>query len=279
MIISKRRTIEDIIIETLAKNPYTEGPDLVSFVKKVRQNSSKQAVYHALNYLLRDEVVAKVDGKYFLSKVWLLKLQSMFLRSDDTVDTIFNLNEGDSISYRFPSFITADTYWAHLFHILMDWMPNTKPIFVWYPHDWFVVGRREIEKNIFNKINALEKRKFIAIKGKTVLDQEFRKGWSTPNISISTGAKPIDQTKTDTVYINIFDDYIIEVFIDNKLAQEIESFYQQTQKLDSENIQIFINIVSKKYPVRIKISKKSEKAKKMRRKIARDFAIPTIYEM
>jgi hypothetical protein len=271
MLISKRQSIEDLIVEYLAQDPYIEGPDLVSLIQKSRPKTSKQAVYHAMGFLIKNEIAAKVDGKYFLSKIWLLRLRNLLLDKDNPVDAVFNLREGESISYRFPSLLTADTYWAHIFHMLTEWIPENRPVFAWYPHDWFAIGRRDVERNIFDEFEKKNKRKFMSVQGKTALDQEFRKFWATKHVAISTNAKPIFDNDT---YVNVFDDYIIEVTIDRKLAGEIEGFYQEAKTLDAEGTKKLIDIVSKKHPVRIRISKKKEKASVLRRRMAKEFAIP-----
>ncbi len=44
MILSKKQSIEDLIVETLAKKPYIEGVELISAISKLRPHTTKQIV-------------------------------------------------------------------------------------------------------------------------------------------------------------------------------------------------------------------------------------------
>lgn len=271
---SKKQSIEDIIIETLAKNPYTLGPDLLLLIQKIRPKTTKQALYSALKSLIESETVAKIGSKYFLSRLWLQKINKLFKTQKEKEvvrDVIFDLKEKESISYHFPSLLVCDTYWAHVFNLLIDWIPKDSPTFVWNPHEIFTVGRIQIEKDIFWEFQEKNKYAFFITRGETPLDMEFKKTWKNDYVSISTDNKLKFE---NSYYLNIFKDFIIEVFLDEKLTKEIDNFYKNTPKLNPENIKLFENLLSKKYPVRMKISRKKEKASLLRKKLSKDFYIP-----
>lgn len=272
MISSHKQSIEDLIVELLAKYPYSDGVELVKYVQQLRPGTVKQAVYTALSSLLKNEVVSKIGGKYFLSRVWLNRINKLFQNKRQIAsDTVFELEEGESISYYFPSLLTCDTYWAHVFDLLIEWIPETRPIIIWSPHQWFAVGRRDAELDIFRQFTSKKKYAFYSVAGKTQLDQDFRKNWAGVYASVATGSSIIF---TDTYYLNIFDDIIIEVFIEENLAKKIEEFYQINIKLTPENIQMFEKLISDKYKVRMKISKNTKKSSTLRKKLLRDFYVP-----
>ncbi len=272
MILANKQSIEDIIIEKLAKNPYIDGVSLVSLVQNVRPKTTKQAVYTALAYLKKNEIVAKIKNKYFLTRIWLSKVNHLFKNKEQFArDAIFDLGEGESISYHFPSVFTCDTYWAHIFNLLIEWIPKDRPVFVWNPHEWFTIGRNDVEKNIFKEYQVQNKRGYYLIQGKKELDKEFAKTWKNDHVSITIG----DRTSfPHNYYLNVFDDFIIEVYLDMKLANKIEEFYSIHTKLTSENIIAFENLIKEKYPVRMKISRKKNKALILRKKLSKPFFIP-----
>jgi hypothetical protein len=274
MLASRKKAIDDLVIESLAKNPYIEGPNLVALVKKSRPKTTKQAVYIALNTLLENEVAAKVGSTYFISRIWLNKIHHLF--KQDSIpevgkDGIFNMKDGESISYHFPSMLVCDTYWAHLVNVLIDWIPKNMPSFIWNPHDFFVIGRNQVEIDIFEKFKTTDKYGFFIIGGNTTLDKEFKKTWTNSHVSIN-----IDETTlfANNHYLNIFDDFIIEVYIDIVLATKIEGFYKANPRITLEKTQEFEKLLSQKYPVRMKISRKKKKALALRKKLAKDFYIP-----
>lgn len=277
MLISRKQSIEDIIIEKLAKNPYIDGVSLVSLVKEVRSKTTKQAVYIALQNLKENEIVAKVKDKYFLTRIWLSKVNQLFKNKEQlTKDAIFDLKEGESISYHFPSLYICDTYWAHVFNLLIEWTPENRPIFVWNPHQWFAIARNDVETNIFKEYIAKNKKAYYLIPGNQPLDQEFARTWKNPNVSIAIGDKT---SFAHSYYLNVFDDFIIEVFVDMKLANSIERFYVTHPKLTPEGTLELEQLIAEKHPIRMKISRKKEKAFLLRKKLSKNFLIPKTLEI
>ncbi len=274
MIVSKKQSIEDIIVETLAKNPYTEGPALVQLINIIRPKTTKQAVYAALKLLQSSETVAKVGNKYFLSRVWLQKIYQLFRdqkQKEIVRDAIFDLNEKESISYHFPSLLSCDTYWAHVFNLLVEQIPKNCPTFLWNPHQIFIIGRTDIEKDIFTEFERQEKHGYFIIGGNTPLDKEFKRKWTNNYVSID-----INDTRLfpNTYYLNVIGDFIIGVFFSKKLAEEIEKFYHTNHSLTPQKISAFENLLSSRCPIRMKISRKKTQAGVLRKKLCKNFFIP-----
>lgn len=271
MLISNKRSIEDIIIEVLAKNPYIEGQILVSKVNKVRLDTSKQAVYKALGFLLDNEVVAKVDGTYFLSLVWIKRIHTLFGSHTENADAVFDLKDRESITYQFPSLLSCDTYWAHITNVLVDYVPKNIPIILFDPHYWFVIGRSDVEKDILENIEKSKRYVFTTILGNTLLDKKFRDENRGEYFGININGK---ESFRECSYIHIFSDFVIEVIFDKRLTIEIEKFYQSTKDLTPNNIQEFKKIINTKYKVRMKISRNDKKSSLLRKKFSKDFYVP-----
>jgi len=275
MLLAQKQSIEDIMTENLAKNPYSTGPQLVAMVNKTRENTTKQAVYTALKALMESEVVAKVGHTYFLSRVWLTKIESLFQAQKEKElvrDAIFDLKDTESISYHFPNLLTCDTYWAHVFDLLLEWMPAEKPICGWMPHEWFAIGRQQVERNIFKAHEGKGKHMFYTIGGTTALDMLFKREWQNPFVSVHT-ANNTDFPRT--YYLHVFDDFLIEVFVSEELSREIDAFYDQHKALTPDSVSLFENLISKKSLVRMKISRKAKKAALLRKQLTRHFYIPS----
>ncbi len=273
MLVSKKQSIEDSIVETLAKNPYQEGPTLVGFIQQLRHSTTKQAVYSALKSLMESEIVAKVGKKYFLSRVWLHKILKLFeqqKRKELTNDAIFDLQDGEYISYYFPSLLTCDTYWAHVFKLLTEWVSKDIPVFIWNPHQWFIVGRKTIETDILKEFSTKNKYAYYTISGNTPLDVEFKKTWTSTYVSIHIGKNALFP---HTYHLNLFGDFIVEVFIDVGLAAKIDNFYKKNKKLTTETITTFEKLLAHRHFVRMKITKNKKKAIMLRKKLVKDFYV------
>ncbi len=274
MILTKNKSIEDWLVEFLAKNPYIAGPNLVDLVQSKRPGTTKQAVYAALRLLAQSEAIAKAGGKYYVSRVWIQRVYELFdvqKKRELIGEAIFALKEGKSFSYRYPNLAICDTYWAHLFKVLTDWVPSECPIFAWHPHPIFSIWRRDIEVSIFAEFERENKHCYFISGGNTVLDQRWKKTWGNKRVALNTDIK---RTFASNYFLNVVQDFVIEVFVDQRLANLIEGFFQKYQKLDEKNIAEFESYFDRPYPVRIKISRKKKKAALLRKRMARDFYIP-----
>jgi len=273
MILADKQNIEDLIIESLATQPYQTGPELVKSINKKRGVTTKQAVYFVLSPLLDSEVIAKVGVRYYLSKLWLDKVFKL-LQVDfhhHVNEPVFSLAEGETINYQFPSLLTCDMYWAHVFNLLVVDISQNTPFFFWLPHEWLILGRREEELEIFKLIHRYRKTGYYCIAGNTSLDKEFKKKYTTEFIRVNIGNQlPFK----NNYYLNVFGDTIIEIYLDTKLARHIDDFYQSHSKASRENIQDFKKLIQEKFPVRMKISKNKKRAAKLRKQMAKDFYIP-----
>lgn len=270
MLISKRRSIDDIVVETLAKQPNLEGPALLAVVEKIRPNTTKQALYAALAGLLENETVAKAGSKYFLSQIWLRRIHKLFGKG--SVDqAIFDLINDESIQYRFPSLMSCDTYWAHICSLLADKLSSHQALFLWQSHYWFIIGRKTVEKDILDDFKTKNKHAFFSIKGTTSLDMEFKKEFRDDLIAINTGD---ENNFPDNYHLHIYGDFLIEVFLDKKLAERIDEFYKANTELNKENQAEFEKLISEKYPIRMKISRNKAKAATLCKKLLKDFYIP-----
>ena len=275
MLYTERKNIDDLIVEILSKRPNITGPELLAAIQKHRLSTTKQAMYYALGYLLDAEVVVKIGTGYSISNIWRLKIQNNLIKDSSDLQSVFGLNEGESISLKFPSLITADFYWAHLFTELTDWVPENVPVFIWNPHEWFVIGREAVEREVLENFATKNKKAYFSISGKTALDKDFRKVYTSEHLSVNTGVTAIFPNH---IYVNVFKDILVEVFLSKDLVREIDKFYETHQvsikQLTPEEQGEFIKIVSKKYPVRIKVSKNTKKASEIKKKLAKDFIIP-----
>lgn len=274
MLLAHKQGIDDIVAENLAKNPYSTGPQLVALVQKSRENTTKQAVYTALKALIKSEVAAKVGHTYFLSRVWLSRLEHLFQAQKEKElvrDAIFDLKDKEFISYHFPNLLTCDTYWAHVFDLLLEWIPVEKPICGWMPHEWFAIGRQQVERNIFKAHEEKGKHMFYTIGGTTALDMLFKREWQNPFVSVHTTDAAYFAR---TYYLHVFDDFLIEIFVSEEMSREIDAFYVQHKTPTPENILLFENLISKKSPVRMKISRKAKKAALLRKQLTKHFYVP-----
>ncbi len=269
MIASSNKSAEDMIVEIVATSPYITGPKLIAKIRK-HKDFARQTIYMALQNLITNEVVSKVNGGYFLSRVWLHKINSLFYATEKT-DALLELNEGEFISYSFPSLLSCDRYWAHALKLLIEQMSPSEAAFLWNPHEWFIIGRQEVETEFLNEFKRKKLYCFLVTRDIGPLDRKFKTDWNSDHIAVHLDNKI---SLKNSSYITVFGNIIIEVTLTDRFTNKIEKFYKKHKKLTEAATNELKHLLSEKQRIRMKISKNAIKAKMFRKKLSRNFYIP-----
>ena len=228
---------------------------------------SIQGVYKALRLLISQEIVIKHGTLYSLSEEWRKKT----LDALKTNTKGFELSEGERISFDLASLIHLDQQWKNIAIPLQEASPN-QPIFIYNPHEiWphLSESRKESEATYYGAFLKNKTYVFHAIGGSTSLDKRMKKELENTYRRMNVGIEYFK--KTD--YPTIFGDYIITTRLSPHLANTIELCYKESQNLESLEQKLrAIGIEKKK--VKLIIERNREKAKKLRKKMSRDFFVP-----
>jgi len=231
-----KKTIEDLIINLLGRGS-VHITNLIKDIYEIRPQTTKQAVYKALRVLKASETTVQTRGEVALSSLWLKKLSEFSQQVQLTYRTgnqpgldFLSLKNGEKIVYWFKNFEATDKFWAHAFAILSDTTPHSKPIYIYNPHEWFLWARAESEIYLFNQLRE-EKRKLCVLIGNRdpldiaagqCFDGEITKYYASP--------RPL--FKKQNYYVNVFNDFLIEVTLDETLNASIDEFYKKTTVMD-----------------------------------------------
>lgn len=271
-------SIEALIIDCLREGKMT-GPEIVSFVANKRAGATKQAVYLALRALMHDEVVVHFKQSYRISDLFLDKVIGYFdyLKSSDAQKTnsepFLNLSEGDSISYSFKTPYITDQFWAHAFAVLTSYTPNEIPIVIYNPHEWFIYAHTESEQKVIDAIIKQGKYAFFTIGTKTLADVQAKKYFTNEHTQYFID----DTSKTNLArnyYLNIFDDYIIEVWLDGKVTQNIDNWYEVVTEVGQNEIEKLETIVKQPGRTKMRISRNKKRAQRLAKQFTKNFYIP-----
>lgn len=271
-------SIEALIIDCLREGK-TTGPEIVSFVANKRAGTTKQAVYLALRALMRDEVVVHFKQSYRISDLFLDKVIGYFdyLKSGEAQKTnsepFLNLSDGDSISYSFKTPYVTDTFWAHAFAVLASYTPNEIPIVIYNPHEWFIYAHTESEQKVLDAIIKQGKYAFFTIGTKTLADVQAKKYFNSQHTQYFID--DISKTNlTRNYYLNIFDDYIIEVWLDDKVTQNIDNWYDEVIEIGQNEIGRIEKIVKQQGRTKMRISRNKKRAQRLSKQFIKNFYIP-----
>jgi len=101
---------------------------------------------------------------------------------------------------------------------------------------------------------------------------QFKREWKSEYVQTHLS----DATLFDRGYhVHIFGDFLIEASIAEELAKDIDGFYASNSTLTLECVSEFEKLVTKKLPVRMKISRKPNKAARLRKQLSKPFYLPT----
>lgn len=277
MNLEKPEKIEEFIIKILKNGPVS-AVSLIKQVSLLRLRATKQAVYGALRKLKKSEIVVSHGKIVSLNSLWINKMSDFFAEakhnyslSSVEAEGFLSLEDGDKITYNFKDPVVADTFWGHAFHILGDIMKKSDPIYIYNPHEWFLVARNESEKALFKKFIEEKRQILVTVSGNTEIDKLVKKYFDGTYSQYHLS--PIHLFKKSNYYLNIFGDYLIEVWIDENTQELIEKFYKNYLEINQESISALKKIVESQGKNKISISKNKEKAEKLKKMLGKDFYI------
>ncbi|MEZ4210786.1 MAG: hypothetical protein R3B39_00600 [Candidatus Paceibacterota bacterium] len=275
MDLEKPEKIEEFIIKILKNGPIS-AVSLIKQVSLLRLRATKQAVYGALRKLKKSEIIVSHGKIVSLNSLWINKMSDFFAEakhhyslSHVEAEGFLALEDGDKITYNFKEPGIADAFWGHAFDILGNVMEKSDPIYIYNPHEWFLVAREESETALFKKFTNEKRQILVTVSGNTEIDKSMRKYFDGTYSQYYLS--PVHLFKKPNYYLNIFGDYLIEAWIDEKTNEEIERFYKTHSELNKESIKSLKNIIASQGKNKISISRNKEKANKLKKMLGRDF--------
>ncbi len=260
--------IEDLVLERLGEGPQ-EISDLIVFLREKRSGTTKQAVYKALRGLRAHELIVQTRGEVALSSLWLKKLsdfvqqaQLNYRINDQPSVDFLSLKNGEKITYWFKTFEATDMFWAHAFDILSDIMPLAEAIYLYNPHEWFLLARPESEIFLFNRLKSSGRKLLVMAGNRDTLDIEAGKYFDGETLRYF--ASPDKIFPKQNYYVNVFNDYLIEVWLDVKVSVSIDQFYKTTKILDNLAKEKLLEIIKQKGRNKLVIYRNERKASKIK---------------
>lgn len=266
MLLSKKESLEDRLTRILLTNEQSAK----SLIKQVQNDGitvTIQGIYKALRGLIEEEIILKRGNLYSLSEEWRETVINIFQETQNR----FELAEGESIRFDLASLIHLDQQWKNIVLPLHNAHPKI-PVFFYNPHEIWIhlnESRKKSEYEYYASFAENKTHAFCLFGGNTIHDIAIKKELQNEYLQIAVGIQQFQ--KTD--YPTIFGDYIITTRLSKRLSEEIENAYKESvNKLSLESRLQKIGIEKKK--VKLIIERDREKAKKLRKKLSKEFFIP-----
>ncbi len=275
MIFTAPSTLENYIFKYLGKGPQIIV-GLIEKLQKVRPGTTKQGVYAALRVLKEKNLIVVYGGRVSLNSTWLNTMMDYFsvanyhyTEKGNQKNDFLSLQDGERIQYNFKDPITNDKFWGHVQNLLIETAPPGSVELCCNPHYWALLIL-PTEKGLIDFVLSKKQYFFMLNAGKTLMDKAISQEFNTT----TSQYQMIEETlfPKRNYYLSIINDFIIEVWIDKKIAEEIDQVYQ-LNILSDELKQKLKAITSKKGTTRFVISRNKRKAEKMRKKLMKYFVI------
>jgi hypothetical protein len=277
MDVTKPTKIEEFVLKILADGPMP-AMALVKRISLFRLKTTKQAVYAALRKLKKAETVVMHGKIASLNIAWISKMSDFFYEArhrysmgSAETEGFLALGDGDKITYNFKNPEIADAFWGHAFDILTGVLREKEPVYIYNPHEWILLAREEQEISMFKRATDQGLQILVTTPGQTPLDKYVKKFFDGKHSQYYL--TPHHFFKKSNYYLNIFSDYLIEVWIDERTHKEIDKFYQKHEVFTEEAREELKSIIGKQGRNKISISRNKEKAEKLKKSLGKEFYI------
>jgi hypothetical protein len=272
-----RQPIELSILKTLQKGTIS-SVKLIESISILRPKTTKQGVYRVLRKLKKEEKIV-IHGKLVsLNLHWIKNMNEFFSLAQfhyspkvASPDGFLNVREKDKIVYFFKNLNLLDSFWSHAFHMFAETLNPKEPIFVYNPHEWFAYARQETEQTLIKTMNEKNKQVLITVANNDPLDRELKRKFGSDLLQCDISDKPLFERQN--YYFNVFGDFLVEVFIDQIIAKQIDEFFKKTKEFDDKAREDLSKIVSKSGRNKLIISRNYKKAAKYKKTLSRNFFI------
>ncbi len=235
-------------------------------------------MYQVLRKLKQEEVVVLRSKRVSLSHVWINKMADYFATAkriytmdEKPSEDFLQLRDGDKISYTFKNPAFTDMFWGHAMSILTEVAHPKEPVYIYNPHEWFLLARKESEKEIFDLIKKNNRQLFVAVGNRDALDRLIAKEFDGKIQQYYMSEKFL--FPKNNYYLNVFGDFLIEVWLDQKTSQSIDRYYKNTEKYAEESGKILMDIIQGRGKNKLTISCNAKKAGRMKRMLNKYFYI------
>ena len=266
MFFSLKESLEDSIIRRLLDNE-AKVKNLQQRLLKDKVNVTSQGIYKILKDLISQEIIIKHGQFYSLNEEWRNRVIKELNKNNQGI----SLTEGEKISFYFNSLIHLDQQWKNLVLPLHQAYPQD-PIFLYNPHEiWIHLNeqRKISEYEYYSSFAAKKIHAFCVFGGNTIHETIIKKELQNEYMQVAIGVEYF--SKTD--YLAIFNDYIVTTKLSKPLTKKIEDCYQSTENMVKLEKQLqMIGIEKKK--IKLTIERNQEKAKKLRKRMSKQFFVP-----
>lgn len=265
MLFSTSEKLEDSIIRFINHEPSTVKTILKNLISEGKDYTI-QSIYGVLRELINDEVVIKNGFYYRINEEWKNKIIKEFSSLENN-----EIADGEKQIFILNSLSHQDLQWKNSIFPLHNLYPKDPIFFYNYHYVWIHLGntREKSELDYYQSFLDQKRYAFSLVGSHSSLEIETKKMIENDYVRVFIDDKPIQSTG----YITIINDYIITTYLPKKTLAEISSSYKKSKTI-TELRRHLQDLDFRSGKLKIIIERNKEKAKKLRKKMSKDFYIP-----
>ncbi len=262
--------VESSLVELLLRQPST-AVELLELVQKSKPKTPKQTIYQGIRKLLKKDIVVVHKKVISLNKLWISDIKERFEKVSSFCDPLLLIPEGKSIYQEFPNLSLAVSHWSHAGLVLGEQAPESVPLVFWNPHHFFFITNTQSAQRFFSDLQKQGKTILVTTGNITTLDKLIRKN-ETNN---STFRMNLEEAPSfsNTYYLDIYGDFIVETFLEQELADKIDAWFLATKTVTEKSRKSLLELFTEDYVITQRISRNNKKAQKLRALLLKDFVI------
>lgn len=265
MLFSKKEDLVDLIIKNLIHEGKT-AKKLLGDISDQDQDYTIQAIYVVLRELVQSEVLIKTGFYYNINEEWKNNIMKEFSSLENN-----EIADGEKQIFVLNSLSHQDLQWKNSILPLHNLYPEDPIFFYNYHYVWIHLGqtREQSELDYYKSFLDQKRYAFSLVGSQSPLEIETKKMIENDYVRVFIDDKPIHSTG----YITIINDYIITTYLPKKTLAEISNSYKKSKTI-TELRRHLQDLDFRSGKLKIIIERSREKAKKLRKKMSKDFYIP-----
>lgn len=272
MLLQKKKTIEEVIVQTLSKRSNMTVTDLMRIIIDSGLSYSQRGIYKELLKLEKNGIVIKTKNTYNLDLSWIIQAHQLIEAAYKTYSDVAYLEKtlnlsGKKITHTFSDLLKMDHYWIQILIALHKIYPE-EPLFLWCPYQWFNLAQNYNLENFYSASDTLGAKRYHIFGADNFLNRLALSQLPKHGIYSFTGSPFSQEMNT---YYSIIGDYLITVIIDEHTTAKFHHLFNSVtskKELSTYNLNFIFGQNSK---IKISIEKSNIKCNKLKKKFFSHF--------
>lgn len=260
-------TLEEIVLTILLERGPAVTTDLMDRVLE-QKSCTRQGFYRALRKLRDSEKIVIYCSRVSINELWARRVRSLFETSTkNLVGDLSKLESGEKVVLSLKGLSATDRVWSHLFSVLEQEIPKKYPLYLYNPHNWSALLRRETDIEHEQALRRRSRAVYLVIGSNTVLDKAATKNIGFKHIQFSFNPRI-----SESGYIASIGEYILEIRFSSKTQKAIEALFKKEE--GETNARNTLQKIDRTASCKIVVERNPKKARQWERRIGNDFYFP-----